>query len=109
MVAPDFRQHVSAIRYSLFKFMKSFVPFLASSAFLIAASLACAAEKPAARPYPSTSALQAFLDAEWDYEMEQNPTRASALGDRRWNDRWDDDSMEAIENRQAHAKDALPG
>ncbi len=73
----------------------------------LAASVVLGAEKPAARPDPSTAAFQSFLDAEWDYEMEQNPTRASALGDRRWNDRWDDDSMEAIDKRQAHAKDAL--
>ncbi|MDQ6939371.1 MAG: DUF885 domain-containing protein [Verrucomicrobiota bacterium] len=51
--------------------------------------------------------LHAFFDAEWDYQMEQNPTRASSMGDRRWNDRWDDDSLGAIRKREEHAKDAL--
>ncbi len=55
----------------------------------------------------ATKALQAFFDAEWEYTMEQNPTYASSLGDRRWNDRWDDDSLEAIRKRQAHTKEAL--
>ncbi len=52
-------------------------------------------------------ALPAFFDAEWDYQMEQNPTRASSMGDRRWNDRWDDDSLDAYRKREDHAKDAL--
>ncbi|MDQ6913436.1 MAG: DUF885 domain-containing protein, partial [Verrucomicrobiota bacterium] len=51
--------------------------------------------------------LHAFFDAEWDYQMEQNPTRASSMGDRRWNDRWDDDSLDAIHKREDHAKDVL--
>src|ERR1700716_2967867 len=51
--------------------------------------------------------LHAFFDAEWDYQMEQNPTRASSMGDRRWNDRWDDDSLDAYGKREEHAKDAL--
>ena len=55
----------------------------------------------------ATKALYAFFDAEWEYTMEQNPTYASTLGDRRWNDRWDDDSLEAIRKRQAHTKEAL--
>jgi uncharacterized protein (DUF885 family) len=55
----------------------------------------------------ATKALQTFLDAEWEYTMEQFPTFASSLGDRRWNDRWDDDSLEAIRRRQDHTKEAL--
>jgi uncharacterized protein (DUF885 family) len=53
-------------------------------------------------PNETTRALHALFDAEWDYTMEQNPTYASTLGDRRWNDRWDDDSLEAIRRRQTH-------
>lgn len=55
----------------------------------------------------ATRALQAFFDAEWEYTMEQNPTWASTLGDRRWNDRWGDDSLEAIHKREAHSREAL--
>lgn len=55
----------------------------------------------------STKALHDFFKAEWEYQMEQNPTQASALGDRRWNDRWDDASLAAIEARQQHRIDSL--
>lgn len=40
--------------------------------------------------------LAAFLEAEWQRTLEANPTWASSLGDRRWNDRWPDLSLEAI-------------
>src|SRR2546423_12491729 len=52
-------------------------------------------------------ALNEFFEAEWNYEMEQSPARASSMGDRRWNDRWGDQSLEAIRKREEHAKDAL--
>jgi uncharacterized protein (DUF885 family) len=63
--------------------------------------------------------LARFLDAEWQRTLEDNPTFASSLGDRRWNDRWPDLSLEAIEmrHREDHAalarleeidRDALP-
>ncbi|MFZ1221200.1 MAG: DUF885 domain-containing protein [Chthoniobacterales bacterium] len=51
--------------------------------------------------------LTAFFETEWNYEMEQNPGRASSMGDRRWNDRWGDQSLEAIKKREEHATDAL--
>jgi uncharacterized protein (DUF885 family) len=46
--------------------------------------------------------LSAFFEAEWNYEMEQSPGRASSMGDRRWNDRWGDQSLEAIKKREEH-------
>jgi uncharacterized protein (DUF885 family) len=52
-------------------------------------------------------ALNDFFESEWNYEMEQDPTRASSLGDRRWNDRWGDRSLEAIRKREKHTADAL--
>src|ERR1043165_5638972 len=51
--------------------------------------------------------LSAFFEAEWNYEMEQNPGRASSMGDRRWNDRWSDQSLEAIKKNEEHAVAAL--
>ena len=46
--------------------------------------------------------LHDFFAAEWDYQMEQHPTWASSLGDRRWNDRWSDSSLDAIYKRHDH-------
>src|SRR5258706_1850978 len=47
-------------------------------------------------------ALHALFVTEWDYEMEQHPTWASTLGDRRWNDHWGDSSLDAIIKRHDH-------
>jgi len=43
--------------------------------------------------------LERFLEGEWQRTLEDNPTWASSLGDRRWNDRWPDLSLEAIAAR----------
>jgi uncharacterized protein (DUF885 family) len=51
--------------------------------------------------------LKAFFASEWDWTMEQNPTWASKLGDRRWNDRWEDVSLENLQRQQEHKTEAL--
>ncbi|MDQ3118038.1 MAG: DUF885 domain-containing protein [Verrucomicrobiota bacterium] len=84
--------------------MKTLLSFVAAS---LAAVTAFGAEPTPAQSNPAAKALHAFFEAEWDYAMEQNPTRASSLGDRRWNDRWDDDTLEANQKREDHAKDVL--
>lgn len=43
--------------------------------------------------------FQALIDEVWEWQLEQNPVFASSLGDRRFNDRWADNSIEAIEDR----------
>src|ERR1043166_8878829 len=55
----------------------------------------------------AAKALHDLFASEWDYQMEQHPTWASSLGDRRWNDRWGDRSIDAINRRHAHYFDAL--
>jgi uncharacterized protein (DUF885 family) len=50
-----------------------------------------------------TRELYALFDSEWEYDMQQHPTHASSLGDRRWNDRWEDLSPAAIEGRYQHS------
>jgi uncharacterized protein (DUF885 family) len=55
----------------------------------------------------SVKALHALFDAEWDYRMQQSPEEASELGDRRWNDRWSDKSLETYAHRHEHAKEVL--
>jgi len=55
----------------------------------------------------SAKALHELFASEWDYQMEQFPTWASRLGDRRWNDRWEDLSLEAIDKRHAHDIEAV--
>jgi uncharacterized protein (DUF885 family) len=50
----------------------------------------------AARP------LQKLLDDEWEWTMRENPTWASTLGDRRYNDRWEDASLENIARQHEH-------
>jgi len=59
---------------------------------------------------PQSSAMQtlnALFAAEWDYRMRENPTQASALGDRRFNDRWEDLSLAAIKRRHEHDTETL--
>jgi len=46
--------------------------------------------------------LRELFAHEWDYEMERDPVRASSLGDRRWNGRWPDESLDAYRQDHEH-------
>jgi uncharacterized protein (DUF885 family) len=72
-------------------------------------TIACAAAIVArAAGAPDAGArLHALFDREWEWELEQSPLMASSLGDRRWNDRWDDLSLDALRTRQAHRESVL--
>ncbi len=43
--------------------------------------------------------FQALLDETWEWQLSENPVRASRLGDRRFNDQWTDMSLGAIARR----------
>jgi len=67
---------------------------------LIARSLA-AEDEAAARDF------RELLAEEWEYTLREAPTFASHLGDKRYNDRWPDVSLAAIERRRSHQQDVL--
>ncbi len=74
--------------------------------FLTASSLIAAqTEKPARNA--ATQQLYQLFDEEWERGLAENPVGASYLGDRRFNDRWQDLSLSAIENRQQKRVAAL--
>jgi uncharacterized protein (DUF885 family) len=54
-----------------------------------------------------TERFRAILDEEWQYTLRESPTFASHLGDKRYNDRWPDTSLAAIERRHEHQKVVL--
>jgi uncharacterized protein (DUF885 family) len=58
--------------------------------------------EPAAAQSESNSTADEFhqlLDDEWDRRLQENPTFASWLGDKRFNNRWQDVSLDAIRQR----------
>src|SRR5574341_2391217 len=59
------------------------------------------------RANDAAKTLHDLFAAEWDYQMEQHPTWASSLGDRRWNDRWGDISVDAIIRRHNHNREVV--
>ncbi|GAA4865267.1 DUF885 domain-containing protein [Luteimonas vadosa] len=52
-------------------------------------------------------ALHALFDAEWERDMRESPETATYRGDDRYNDRWTDISLAAIERRQAEDRAVL--
>jgi uncharacterized protein (DUF885 family) len=55
----------------------------------------------------AAGALRKLFDDEWEWTMRENPTFASNLGDRRYNDRWEDASLENIARQQQHRLETL--
>jgi prolyl oligopeptidase len=59
------------------------------------------------QPTDPSRALHDLFEREWNWQLEQDPVRASLLGDRRWNDRWPDVGPAAAAARRAHLEQAL--
>jgi prolyl oligopeptidase len=51
--------------------------------------------------------FSALLDEAWEWQLAQNQTMASQLGDRRYNDQWQDNSLKAIERRNKQTREFL--
>ena len=51
--------------------------------------------------------LSALFDAEWQWTLENSPAFASYLGDKRYNNRWSDQSLDAIKRRNDRRVEAL--
>ncbi|MFP7721602.1 DUF885 domain-containing protein [Lysobacter sp. A3-1-A15] len=56
---------------------------------------------------PASRALHALFDSEWERGMRESPETASYRGDHRFNDRWSDLSLAAVQARQAADRRAL--
>jgi len=83
-------------------------PALLAMALLIGA---CAGPETADQTEPAreaaAEALHALFDDEWERRLRENPTYASAQGERRWNEQWPDLSDEAREARHRADREAL--
>ena len=55
----------------------------------------------------ATADFRALLDEHWEWTLSNSPEMASALGDRRFNQAWQDRSIDAIEQRHKKAREFL--
>ena len=55
----------------------------------------------------ATIQLYDLFDTEWEAGLKESPTFASFLGDKRYNDRWNDSSLTAIERRNRQRIETL--
>ncbi|HEY2344914.1 MAG TPA: DUF885 domain-containing protein [Xanthomonadaceae bacterium] len=76
---------------------------------IVAIALALAAGFPAHAQSPGAAAqsLHGLFDAEWERGLAESPESASSNGDLRFNDRWSDQSLDAIHHREAEERAAL--
>lgn len=65
------------------------------------------ATSTAAKTNPTTRALRALFDEEWEHDLAESPTWASSIGDRRYDTKWDDVGLAAQAKREAHDREVL--
>ena len=76
---------------------------LLGASLLVTCALTCAV----LAQQTETRKLHALFDREWQWTLETYPTFASFLGDKRYNTRWEDRSIEAIAARNKRSLDVL--
>jgi prolyl oligopeptidase len=81
------------------KDMNMRTPNIALAALLLTASAATIAD--------ATSDFELLLDEHWEWGLASSPVFASTLGDRRYNDRWSNQSLAAIERRHKETQEFL--
>lgn len=75
---------------------------------VLIAVVVCSVKTMAAEPSPAESRrLHVLFETEWQWGLKEAPTFATELGDKRYNDRWPDVSLEAISARAEHQKAVL--
>jgi uncharacterized protein (DUF885 family) len=72
-------------------------------AAMIASSLSCGSGRSAA----ATVELQRLAETYWEWRLQEFPRFATSIGDRRYNDRLSDLSLEAFEKRQVYRRELL--
>jgi len=55
----------------------------------------------------ATQSLHELFERDWEYQMAHDPVTASELGDRRWNDKWQDLTLAAVHDSYQHARQNL--
>ncbi len=93
------------------KLMKALFVLLLLAASALAQTKPAPAKTVPAKTVVSSSLAQHTLanliDAEWEHTMQQSPEWASLLGDRRFNDKWSDLSLENFAREARHNEDVL--
>ncbi len=72
-------------------------------AVAVASSLSCGSGRSAA----ATAELQRLTETYWEWRLQEFPQFATSVGDRRYNDRLNDLSLEAFERRQVYRRELL--
>ncbi|MEQ9406163.1 MAG: DUF885 domain-containing protein [Fuerstiella sp.] len=73
---------------------------------MIGVPVACADEQPSDAP-SAQERLHRLFELEWQRTLRENPTMASRMGDRRYNNVWPDVSLEAVQASAAATARAL--
>ena len=55
----------------------------------------------------ATADFAALLDEHWEWRLQSSPVMASTIGDRRFNDQWQDNSLAGIERRHDQRREFL--